>query len=38
MFAIIYAGARGAMQPFSRRGMKQDDMLNIVAYVRTLEK
>jgi cytochrome c-L len=38
MFSIIYDGARGAMQPFSIRGMKQDEMLKIVAYVRTLEK
>ena len=38
MFSIIYDGARGAMQPFSRRGMKQDDMLKIIAYVRTLDK
>lgn len=38
MFSIIYGGARGAMQPFHRRGMKQDDMLRIITYVRTLEK
>jgi cytochrome c-L len=38
MFSIIYAGASGAMQSFFRRGMKQDDMLRIIAYVRTLDK
>ena len=38
MFSIIYGGASGAMQSFHRRGMKQDEMLRIVAYVRTLEK
>jgi len=27
-----------AMQSFHRRGMKQDEILRIVAYVRTLEK
>ena len=38
MFSIIYGGASGAMQSFFRRGMTQDEMLKIVAYVRTLEK
>ena len=38
MFSIIYSGASGAMQSFHRRGMKQDEMLRIVAYVRTLDK
>jgi len=38
MFSIIYGGASGAMQSFHRRGMKQDEMLKIVAYVRTLDK
>lgn len=38
MFSIIYGGAMGAMQSFSRRGMTQDQMLKIIAYVRTLEK
>src|SRR5690606_35073175 len=27
MFAIIYAGASGAMQPFGNRDLTQDDML-----------
>jgi cytochrome c-L len=38
MFAIIYAGASGAMQSFSNRGMTQDQMLKIIAYVRSLKK
>jgi cytochrome c-L len=38
MFAIIYGGASGAMQSFHRRGMKQDEILRIIAYVRTLDK
>jgi cytochrome c-L len=38
MFSIIYAGASGAMQSFAKRGMPQDDMLKIIAYVRTLDK
>ena len=38
MFSIIYGGASRAMQSFHRRGMKQDEILRIVAYVRTLEK
>jgi cytochrome c-L len=38
MFSVIYGGASGAMQSFHRRGMKQDEMLKIIAYVRTLDK
>jgi cytochrome c-L len=38
MFEIIYGGAAGAMQSFARRGMSQDDMLKIIAYVRSLKK
>lgn len=38
MFAIIYAGASGAMQSFASRGMTQDEMLKIIAYVRSLDK
>lgn len=38
MFAIIYAGASGAMQPFANRELTQDDMLKIIAYVRSLSK
>jgi cytochrome c-L len=38
MFSIIYAGATGIMQSFHRRRMPQDQMLRIIAYVRSLEK
>jgi cytochrome c-L len=38
MFEIIYGGASGAMQSFARRGMSQDEMLRIIAYVRSLKK
>ncbi len=38
MFEIIHSGASGAMRSFAKRGMKQDDMLAIMAYVRTLKK
>jgi cytochrome c(L) len=38
MFSIIYAGATGVMQSFHRRRMPQDQMLKIIAYVRSLEK
>lgn len=38
MFEIIYGGGSGAMQSFHRRGMVQDDMLKIMAYVRSLRK
>jgi cytochrome c-L len=38
MFAIIYGGASGAMQAFSKRELSQDDMLKIIAYVRSLDK
>ena len=38
MFSIIYAGATGVMQSFDRRRMPQDQMLRIIAYVRTLDE
>jgi cytochrome c-L len=38
LFEIIYGGGSGAMQSFHRRGMVQDDMLKIMAYVRSLKK
>jgi cytochrome c-L len=38
MFSIIYGGASGAMQSFAHRGMQQDQMLKIIAYVRSLDK
>ena len=37
MFSIIYRAASGATQPFHRGCMKQDDMLRIIACVRTLD-
>ena len=37
-FEIVYGGARGAMQSFARRGMSLDDMLKVIAYVRSLKK
>lgn len=36
MFAVIYAGASGAMQAFSKREITQDEMLKVIAYVRSL--
>jgi cytochrome c-L len=38
MFEIIYGGASGAMQSFARRGLTQDQILRIMAYVRSLKK
>jgi cytochrome c-L len=38
MFEVIHSGASGAMRSFAKRGMVQDDMLAIIAYVRTLKK
>jgi cytochrome c-L len=37
LFEIIYGGATGAMQPFGKR-LTQDQILQVVAYVRTLKK
>jgi cytochrome c-L len=37
MFEIIYGGATGAMQPFGKR-LTQDQILHVMAYVRTLKK
>ncbi|HWK33024.1 MAG TPA: c-type cytochrome [Hyphomicrobium sp.] len=38
MFEVIHSGAAGAMRPFSKRGMTQDQMLKIIAYIHTLKK
>jgi cytochrome c-L len=38
MFEIIYGGASGAMQSFARRGLTQDQILRVIAYVRSLKK
>jgi cytochrome c-L len=37
-FEIIHSGAAGAMRPFSKRGITQDQILKIIAYVDTLKK
>jgi len=37
-FEVVYGGGRGAMQSFARRGMSIDDMLKVIAYVRSLKK
>ena len=36
--AIIHSGAAGAMRPFSKRGVTQDQILKIIAYIHTLKK
>lgn len=38
MFEVIYGGASGAMQSFAKRGLTQDQILKIIAYVRSLKK
>jgi len=38
MFSIVYGGASGAMQAFSRRDVSQDDIIHIIAYVRSLDR
>jgi cytochrome c-L len=38
MFEIIYGGGAGAMQSFHKRGLSQDDILKVMAYVRSLKK
>ena len=38
MFEVIYGGASGEMQAFSKRGLTQDQILRIIAYVRSLNK
>lgn len=37
LFEIIYGGASGAMQPFSRQGLRQDGILKVMAYLRSLK-
>ncbi len=37
MFEVIYGGASGEMQAFSKRGLTQDQMLRIIGYVRSLK-
>jgi cytochrome c-L len=38
LFEIIYGGATGAMQPFALQGLRQDSILKVMAYVRTLRR
>jgi cytochrome c-L len=37
-FEIVHSGAAGAMRSFSQRGMTQDQILHIIAYVNSLKK
>lgn len=37
IFEIVYGGATGAMQPFGKR-LTQDQILHVIAYVRSLKK
>lgn len=37
-FEIIHSGASGAMKAFSKRGITQDQILKIIAYVHSLKK
>jgi cytochrome c-L len=38
MFEIIHSGASGAMRSFSQRGVTQDQILKIIAYIHSLKK
>ena len=38
MFEIIHSGASGAMRSFSERGVTQDQILKIIAYIHSLKK
>jgi cytochrome c-L len=38
MFEVIHSGAAGAMRPFSKRGVTQDQILQVIAYIHTLKK
>jgi cytochrome c-L len=37
-FEIIHSGAAGAMRSFSQRGMTQDQILHIIAFLNSLKK
>ena len=37
LFEVVFGGAAGAMQPFSKR-MTQDEILKVMSYLRTLMK
>ena len=36
MFAVIYNGASGAMQAFSKREITQDEILKLISYIRSI--
>lgn len=38
MFEVIHSGAAGAMKAFSKRGLTQDQILQLIAYIHTLRK
>ena len=38
LFEIIYGGATGSMQPFSLQGLRQDNILKVMAYVTSLRR
>lgn len=38
MFEIIHSGASGAMRSFSQRGVTQDQILKVIAYIHSLKK
>ena len=38
MFEIIYGGATGSMQPFALQGLRQDNILKVMAYVTSLRR
>ncbi len=38
LFEVIHSGAAGAMRPFSKRGVTQDQILKMIAYIHTLKK
>lgn len=37
-FEVIHSGAAGAMRPFSKRGITQDQILKLIAYIHSLKK
>lgn len=36
MFSVIYNGASGAMQAFSKREITQDEILKLISYIRSI--
>lgn len=38
IFEIVHSGASGAMRSFSERGVTQDQILKMIAYIHTLKK